>query len=111
MVCTWIYIYIFIYLYTTASQACPAGKEYKVNYLGDYLCSGPADEPVGPASSGCFCKDGLFLDGADCVTIDGCGCSLDGVYMKVSFWFITFMPTLGRSIKINIVFAARRTHF
>ncbi|XP_053123550.1 IgGFc-binding protein-like [Hemicordylus capensis] len=67
------------------SLSCPANSHYELCTRScDFTCaalSAPS-QCTGECFEGCQCDTGYVFDGAECVSIDRCGCAYDGRYIK-----------------------------
>ncbi|KAM6995238.1 LOW QUALITY PROTEIN: IgGFc-binding protein-like [Tautogolabrus adspersus] len=63
---------------------CPAGSHYELCASSwPSTCSSLQKSATSPAcQEGCQCDDGLMSDGANCVSVEKCGCLVDGQYYK-----------------------------
>ncbi|KAL8220198.1 UNVERIFIED_CONTAM: hypothetical protein K2H54_040423 [Gekko kuhli] len=65
--------------------SCPANSHYELcTRTCDYTCaalSAPS-QCNGECFEGCQCDSGYVFDGEECVSMDKCGCSYDGRYIK-----------------------------
>ncbi|XP_034553559.1 IgGFc-binding protein-like [Notolabrus celidotus] len=63
---------------------CPSGSHYDLcPSTSSSTCSSLQDSAAPPAcQEGCQCDDDLLFDGAKCVPVEKCGCSVDGRYYK-----------------------------
>ncbi|XP_015265734.1 PREDICTED: IgGFc-binding protein-like [Gekko japonicus] len=65
--------------------SCPANSHYELcTRTCDYTCaalSAPS-QCTGECFEGCQCDSGYVFDGEECVSMDKCGCSYDGCYIK-----------------------------
>ncbi|XP_077193125.1 IgGFc-binding protein-like isoform X2 [Paroedura picta] len=65
--------------------SCPANSHYELcTRTCDYTCaalSAPS-QCTGECFEGCQCDSGSVFDGEECVSMDKCGCSYDGRYIK-----------------------------
>ena len=74
---------------TTSELPCGENMEYEVcgpayqNTCWDILASNTAVISA-ICHEGCFCEEGLVMDGNKCVNQTQCGCIYDGVYYSVS---------------------------
>ncbi|XP_065813942.1 IgGFc-binding protein [Labrus bergylta] len=63
---------------------CPAGSHYELCASSwPSTCSSlQSSAPASACQEGCQCDDGLMSDGANCVSVEKCGCVVDGQYYK-----------------------------